>query len=159
MVKKMLLFGLFGVSTILILLEHFINLEINNSKVLLFIMFVSASSFIVILGRIILKQEHRKFILLTSLVVGLLCAAVGFFTQNDNWKTQVILYQNLHLATRTVEFQMQDLGAFGYRKRTVERIKIIPFFDWIKEVRTSQLDKLTWKRLNQDVNELGLKGG
>jgi hypothetical protein len=82
-----------------------------------------------------------------------------FLDWRGEWKTQTIEYQNLHLSNRTIEFQMQDKGARGYNRRYVDRIKILPFVEWTKEVKSDELDTLTWKKVSIYVNELGLKGG
>jgi hypothetical protein len=62
------------------------------------------------------------------------------------------MYQNLHLANRTIEFQLQDFGAFGTNMRTVDRIKILPYFDWTKEINTKNIDTLTWEKVNINLN-------
>lgn len=59
---------------------------------------------------------------------------------------------------RRIEFQMRgDWYAFGYKKRIVERKKIIPFFDLIYDADTTKLDKSVWKRADRRINQLKLK--
>lgn len=82
-----------------------------------------------------------------------------FLDWRGDWKTQTIKYQNLHLPNRTIEFQMQDKGARGYNRRHVDRIKILPFVEWTKEVKYDEIDTFSWKKVSIHVNELGLKGG
>ncbi len=62
------------------------------------------------------------------------------------------MYQNLHLANRTIEFQMQDFGVLGTNRRTVDRIKIFQYFDWTKEINANNIDTLTWKKVDIDIN-------
>lgn len=73
------------------------------------------------------------------------------------WRTQTILYQNGHLSFKTVEFQMQDVGALGYNKRTVEVFYLTPFFMTTSEVPNDMDKRVEWVKVNKDVNELGLK--
>lgn len=73
------------------------------------------------------------------------------------WRTQTVLYQNGHLNFNTVEFQMQDVGALGYNKRTVEVIYLTSFFMITNEVPNDIDKKIEWVRVGKDVNELGIK--
>ena len=73
------------------------------------------------------------------------------------WRTQTILYQNGHLSYKTVEFQMQEVGAFGYNKRTVEVFYLTPLFMITSEVPTGIDKRVEWVKVDKDVNELGLK--
>ncbi len=86
---------------------------------------------------------------------------IGYFSTfldwRGAWRTQTVEYRNLHLGNRTIEFQMQDKGALGYNRRTVDVIRLLPFLTWTTETSTSELDSLTWKLVNEEVNELGLK--
>jgi hypothetical protein len=73
------------------------------------------------------------------------------------WRTQTILYQNGHLSFKTVEFQMQDIGALGYNRRTVEVIYLTPLFILTSEVPNDIDKRVEWIKVEKDVNELGLK--
>jgi hypothetical protein len=73
------------------------------------------------------------------------------------WQTQTILYQNGHLSFKTVEFQMQDVGALGYNKRTVEVFYLTPFFMITNQVPSDIDKRVEWLKVDKDVNELGLK--
>lgn len=44
------------------------------------------------------------------------------------WQTQTILYKHEQLIFKTIEYQMQDVGALGYNQRTVEVTYITPLF-------------------------------
>jgi hypothetical protein len=73
------------------------------------------------------------------------------------WCTQEVLYKNKHLSFKKVEFQMLDVGALGYKKRTVEVMYITPLF-MITSQTSNDIDKLEeWIKVNEDVNELKLK--
>lgn len=73
------------------------------------------------------------------------------------WRTQTILYQNGHLSFKTVEFQMQDGGAFGYNKRTVEVFYLTPLFMITSEVPNDIENRVEWVKVDKDVNEFDLK--
>lgn len=73
------------------------------------------------------------------------------------WRTQTILYQNGHLSFNKVEFQMQDIGALGYNKRTVEVIYLTPLIMLTREVPNDIDKRVEWIKVERDVNELGLK--
>ena len=73
------------------------------------------------------------------------------------WRTQTVLYQNGHLSFKTVEFQMQDVGALGYNKRTVEVFYLTPYFIITSEVPANIEKRVEWVKVDKDVNELGLK--
>jgi hypothetical protein len=73
------------------------------------------------------------------------------------WRTQTILYQNSHLSFKTVEFQMQDIGALGYNRRTVEVTYLSPLFMITNEVPSNIDKRVEWVKIDKDVNELGLK--
>ncbi|WMW77472.1 hypothetical protein RF683_08240 [Flavobacterium sp. 20NA77.7] len=70
------------------------------------------------------------------------------------WKTQHIYYQNKFDSSKKVEYQMMDIGAFGYRRRTVEVNYITDWFFISKEVGIYNSD---WKKVTIEVNELKLK--
>ncbi len=72
------------------------------------------------------------------------------------WRTQTILYQNGHLSFKTIEFQMQDKGAMGYNRRTVEVMYLTSLFT-ISSTVPDDIDKGNeWVKVGKDVNELEL---
>lgn len=73
------------------------------------------------------------------------------------WRTQTVVYQNGHLSFKKVEFQMQDIGALGYNKRTVEVIYLTPLFMITSEVPADIDKRVEWIRVDKDINELNLK--
>jgi hypothetical protein len=150
--KHFIVFGLFIISTVLLLLHWFSPLDITNNIIVLIIDFIAFSTFAIILIGYILKLKGDKLILYSSLMVGLLFIIAYPFSWFPAWETKSIIYQNLHLANRTIEFQMQDMGAIGANQRTVDRIKLIPYFDWTKEINPDSIDNLTWKKVGIDIN-------
>lgn len=73
------------------------------------------------------------------------------------WKTQKVIYQNGHLNFKKVEFQMQDVGTFGYNKRTVEVIYLTDLFMIVSPVEKDIDDRVEWIKVDKEINELGLK--
>ncbi len=73
------------------------------------------------------------------------------------WRTQKVIYQNGHLTFKKVEFQMQDVGALGYNKRTVEVIYLTDLFVIVSPVEKDIDKRVEWVRVDKEVNELGLK--
>lgn len=151
-------FVIFAIATSLILLERFTALEINNSYVRLLLYIISASLLCFWIGWILFGFKAVKKRLLIFFSVAALICLKAYLTWGGDWKTQTILYANKQSNSRTIEFQMRgDWYAFGYKKRIVERKKIIPFFDLTYDVDTTKLDKTIWKRIDKKVNALKLK--
>ena len=75
------------------------------------------------------------------------------------WKTQIVKLVNENNLNHKVEFQMKDIGAFGYSKRTAEVYYLTDFFYIIlkKEYNERNYPKANWKRVNQHKNEIELK--
>ena len=73
------------------------------------------------------------------------------------WHTQTVLFENGHLSFKKIEFQMQDVGALGYNRRTVEVLYLTSLFTITSEVPQDIESKVEWVKVHRDVNELGLK--
>jgi hypothetical protein len=72
------------------------------------------------------------------------------------WRTQEILYENASLSFKKVEFQMQDIGALGYNRRTVQVTYLTPLFIITSEVPNDINKRVEWTKVKKDVNELKL---
>jgi len=87
------------------------------------------------------------------------CFLFAFLTWNGDWKTQTVIYRNIFHPSQTIEFRMRgDRFAFGYKKQIVERKKILPFIDLIKDVDTAKIDSAEWQLTNERINELKIPG-
>jgi uncharacterized membrane protein len=73
------------------------------------------------------------------------------------WRTQTILYQNKDLSFKTIEFQMQDIGARGYNKRLVEVIHVTPLFMLTSDAPNNIANQPQWMKVDKNMNELELK--
>jgi hypothetical protein len=76
----------------------------------------------------------------------------------SGWKTQDILYRNKKNENERIEYQMEDMGAFGYNQRIV-RVKKGWLFDSVYPLDTNLINKSDWIQVNEYVNELRIKGG
>ena len=78
-------------------------------------------------------------------------------SSSGSWKTQDILYQNKQLTSEKVEFQMQDVGARGYNKRTVEVMYLTDLFMIVSPLDKNIDKRAGWIKVDENVNELELK--
>jgi hypothetical protein len=121
--------------------------------------------FIFGLIQIITAKLHwtwTKKLMTSTGVFGLYLIFHLFTDWRGDWKTQTKHFQNNLHSNRTIEFQMQDKGALGYNRRTVDRIKLFPFISWIKILTpedVENIDSLTWDKVDIGTNELKLRGG
>jgi hypothetical protein len=103
-----------------------------------------------------------KTLTVSTVVFALFLIFNRYLDWRGDWKTQTIIYTNNHLSNRTIEFQLQDKGSFGYNRRIVDRFKLFPFLSWTKkltEENLANIDSLAWDKVDIHVNEQGLKGG
>ena len=82
---------------------------------------------------------------------------LNFLNAASTWKTQEIIYQNAHFSNKKVEFQMQDLGALGYKRRTVELLYLTDLFMIVSPVEKDIDNSVEWLKVDQEINELLLK--
>lgn len=100
-----------------------------------------------------------------SVVFGLFIVSVlikflaDIFSFGSGYKTQDILYRQIDNPNNRIEHVWEDIGAFGYNKTYQKVIRITPLFEWRVNTDPRNLDKSSWKEVNEYVNELGLKGG
>jgi hypothetical protein len=137
------------------------DIEITNGlikKVLVYI-FIFGLVKIVTIKR---SWTLTRTLTLSSVAFGLFLIFSLYTDLRGDWKTQTIIYKNNHLSNRTIEFQLQDKGALGFNRRTVDRLKLFPFVSLTKkltEENLKKIDSLTWNRVDINVNEQGFKGG
>ncbi len=82
------------------------------------------------------------------LIIGPLKIALS----SSAWRTQKVIYQNGHLKFKKVEFQMQDVGALGYNKRTVEVIYLTDLFMLVSPVEKDIYDRVEWVKVDKEVD-------
>lgn len=150
--------------TSLFFADIYTDFEIRNAVLRYFVYSNFILSPILIIFNLLLLSNIR--IKLISLIIPILslvvCLNLGYLRiifNSTNWKTQTIIYQNIEADNLTIEYQMQDIGAFGYNKRTVSVNNIIGLFAVIKPIDIDTISKTNWKLLNKHINEIELKGG
>ncbi len=79
-----------------------------------------------------------------------------FYNMLSSYKTQTILYVHKNNPELSIEFQMKNIGALGYKRRVVKRNKKL-FFKQETVVDTTKMDLSKWKKVNIDKNEMNLK--
>lgn len=151
-------FIIFLITTGLIAIERYTPVYINNFYVRLMLYITTASLLSFWVGWIFFGYKAVRKRAAIFIIVVVIVLTKAYLTWGGDWKTQTILYANKNNSCKTIEFQMRgDWFAFGYKKRIVERKKIVPFFDYISNVDTSKIDTNSWKRIDKRVNQLHLK--
>lgn len=154
---------IYDLTAVLFLLDSLTSLDIKSQILKSFVYFVLliGTPLTLIWNAVTIKTTSRKFIwtmLPTAILIMILIVGpMKFLFSTGVWRTQTILYQNGHLSFKTVEFQMQDVGALGYNKRTVEVFYLTPLFMITSEVPTGIDKRVEWVKVDKDVNELELK--
>ncbi len=146
-------------STSLLLLIHwFTSIEVDFVVRLFSIILTTAISCLGLLMLPPLARRGKRN--QSSFLIGSItfCLFLLFLhSTDDDWKTQTILFERSS-GRENIEFQMKDIGARGYQRRTVSVTRYLFAFSLIHQVDTDRLDS-SWSRINKSVNELGLKGG
>jgi hypothetical protein len=99
----------------------------------------------------------KKFVIWIGVLIGLSVVAIAYWMNNEQpYCTQHIYYRLISNPSVTIELQMQDIGARGYNRRIV---KVTPcrVYDSVVLIDTNTIDKKLWKKVDEEVNELGLK--
>lgn len=150
-------------TVILFLLDGLTSFDIKSQAIKSFVYFglLIGAPLILVLNLLVIKTKTKRFIGTASPAVILtLILIIGpgeILFSTGVWHTQTILYQHGHLSSKTVEFQMQDIGAFGYNERTVEVMYLTPLFMITSEVPKNINQRGEWLKVDKDVNELRLK--
>jgi hypothetical protein len=151
-------FVVFVISTSVIALERYTPIYINNFYVRLLFYLTSVTLFISWISWLFFGFKAVKNRLFIFIGVFAIVLAKALLTWGGDWKTQIVLYENIADPGRTVVFQMRaDPFAFGYRKRIVAKTSAVTFFDYVEEVDTTTLNKSVWRRVDLRKNELNLK--
>lgn len=77
---------------------------------------------------------------------------------SSTWKTQTILYRSKENRDHFIAFQLQDKGALGYNRRRVKIKRINGFLNLVTDYDSDSAPK-DWIEVNENINEVGLKGG
>jgi hypothetical protein len=154
---------IYGLTVVLFVLDSFTSFDIKSQSIKSFVYFglLIGTPLTLIWNAWIIKTRSGKIIgtVLPTIVLTLILVAgpMKFLFSTGAWRTQTILYQNGHLSFKTIEFQMQDVGALGYNKRTVEVFYLTPFFMITSEFPNDIEKRVEWVKVDKEINELGLK--
>ena len=158
-----LLNGIFILTVLLFLFDGLTSFEIKSQAIKSFTYFglLVLTPMTLVWNLWTLKKRKWKIIssiLPTITLIGIMIIGpMKIMFSAGSWKTQTVLYQNGHLTFKKVEYQMQDVGALGYNKRTVEVIYLTDLFMIVSPVEKDIDDRVEWVKVDKEVNELGLK--
>jgi hypothetical protein len=154
---------IYGLTVVLFLFDSLTSFDIKSQdlKTFVYIGLLIGTPLTLIWNAVTIKPRNRKIIwtiLPTAILIFILIVGpMKLYFSTGAWRTQTILYQNGHLTFKTIEFQMQDVGTFGYNKRTVEVFYLTPLFMITSEFPTDINKRIEWVKVDKDVNELGIK--
>lgn len=150
--------AIFIASVTILLLNRYTPLYINNDVVHFILLLAAIYTLLLLTGHVVNRLKSRVSALIAFAVVAVICFLKAFLTWGGEWKTQTILYRSRDNSRITVEYQMRgDRFSFGYKKRVVERLRVLPAIDWISTIDTLEIDPTQWRRTNERINALGLK--
>ena len=155
--------GIFILTICLFALDGLTSFEIKNQMIKSFSYFGIIILAPLILTWNLLNFKKIKWKLIGSIlpiltIIGILIIGPKkIIFSSSSWKTQKVIYQNRHLNFKKVEFQMQDIGAFGYNKRTVEVFYLTKLFMIISPIENDIKERVEWIKVDKEINELGIK--
>jgi hypothetical protein len=106
-----------------------------------------------------IKSQNKKFknllIGFSTIVLSIICFFVlvtsMFRIGFGAWTNETILYRNINNKELTINQQIYDLGAFGYgKRRTAEIIPFLKYFELVKIIDTTKIDKTKWLKVNEE---------
>ena len=151
------------IALLLFLLDALTSFEIKaqtiKSTVYLGLLFTSP---VILLWSLIRKKSTKtkikKALLPSFMLLGIFWIGPTKFIQSSaSWQTQKILYKHGHLAFKQIEFQMQDMGALGYNKRTVDISYLSDNFMVVSPLEEGIEPSGEWIKADLEVNEVGLR--
>ncbi len=160
-----LLNGFILIVVVLFVLDAFSGLELidQHLKTITYFGVILLPPLALLANILLQKKQSRKVIfslIYSMVIVGVLVIGpTDIVFSSSVWKTQTILYKHVQKSNMQIEFQMQDVGAHGYNRRTV---KVTPFLVLFRLIKPCQnLNELgpEWKRVDIELNQQELKGG
>lgn len=126
------LVGMAGLMYALFVLDWMGWVEMSRGSLKSLVYFACAIvSPILVVSSFRLLRGFQRVMVVPAILFLLLLAdlgALGFLNQMSPWRTWVVLYRHGHFKASTIEHQRQDLGALGYRHRTVKVWSIAGLF-------------------------------
>ncbi len=138
-----------------------VDIKVQFFKTFIYWGFLIETPILLFWNLLIIKSKKKRLIgtiypifILTYILAINPCSILS---NKETWKTQNIIYQNTHFKSKRIEFQMQDIGALGYNKRTVEVFYLTPLFTISRQVPSNIDNKVEWEKVDIEVNELKIK--
>jgi hypothetical protein len=156
--------GLLFILALLFILDVFTVFELADEhlKYLVYDGIILIPPVVFLLNIFLQPTTRRKvFLALPGLIVLISVLILGpnkIIFSSSVWKTQSIIYQHAENQRKRIVFQMQDVGAHGYNRRTVELTSYV-LFNKIEEPESHSELGPEWIVVNEDLNEQDLKGG
>ena len=154
---------IYCLTAILFLLDNLTSFDIKSQalKTVIYFGILIGTPLTLIWNLVVIKTKLKRIagIVFPTIILILLIfiGPLKVLFSSGAWQTQTVLYQNEHLTFKTVEFQMQDVGAMGYNKRTVEVIYLTNLFMITGEVPKDIDQSIEWVKVNKEINEIGIK--
>jgi hypothetical protein len=125
--------------------------------------FTTTSSLPLILFLTATESKHKRSFVIWFVSL-LVATAIGYKTSTflyfgSRFKTQTITHRSLNDPEKRIEFQLEDFGALGYNRRTVIVTPVCCFLQQEQEIDPDRFNYSNWKQVDEEVNEVGLKGG
>ena len=70
-----------------------------------------------------------------------------YLNASSVWETRTLLFENKDDKSKRIEFQVQDIGALGYNKRTVEVLQINGWINRVKEYSPQSINIESWNEV------------
>ncbi|MDO3696046.1 hypothetical protein QVZ41_14430 [Wenyingzhuangia sp. chi5] len=150
--------GIFILIIVLFILDGLTSFEIKNQPIKSFTYFgiIILTPLTLIWNLWKIKKNKWKIINSTlpilTLIGILIIGPMKIIFSSDSWKTQKVLYQNRHLNFKKVEYQTQDVGAFGYNKRTVEITYLTDLFMIVNPIEVDIDKRVEWIKISEESN-------
>ncbi len=96
----------------------------------------------------ILAKGVSSIVPIVAIVLMLFLSPMRILFLSSPWETHKIIYENKHSDFKKVEFQMQDIGALGYNKRTVEVTYVTKMFMLVSPVEKDIDNSEEWVKIN-----------
>jgi hypothetical protein len=149
--------SLFLFLVVLLLISATTPLALHSLHAEVWLWIVAAIAGILLLGRTRHGWRLRTTLLVLIILIPISSLFKLLLVWRGDWMTQGIIYEHRTIPGRTIEFQMMNPGPGSYRRRTVDRQRLLPGLEWLRKPHLDKIDTTEWKRVDKEINELGLK--
>lgn len=149
-----LVYGLFALDWMSLL-----EMKVAGLKTAVYLGAFVVSPVFVVLGVWFVRGPQRS-VLVPAILVLLLFGFVGpleYLNRMSPWETQTVIFRHGHLKFLRVEEQVQNVGTFGYRNRTVKVARLAGLFTIPLRYDPLATTAPEWIPVNEDINEANWK--